>query len=162
VRTALVVALTVVAVTPHWPALAQTATPKASIMTAAEIAAALDKAGPAASTMTGTNAQVAPGVAVRRRAAGGEPQYAIIHNLSIEVYQIVDGSGTLTTGGTLDPAPPADADPDLVRSTRLVGGESHKVAKGDVIVLPPGTPHWFNQIDGTITYLEARIKVAPK
>jgi mannose-6-phosphate isomerase-like protein (cupin superfamily) len=32
------------------------------------------------------------------------------------------------------------------------------VAKGDVIVVPPGTPHWFNAIDGTITYLESRVR----
>jgi quercetin dioxygenase-like cupin family protein len=36
---------------------------------------------------------------------------------------------------------------------------THKVAKGDVIVVPPGTPHWFNAVDGTITYLESRVRV---
>jgi quercetin dioxygenase-like cupin family protein len=33
------------------------------------------------------------------------------------------------------------------------------VAKGDVIVVPPGTPHWFSAIDTTITYLESRVRV---
>jgi mannose-6-phosphate isomerase-like protein (cupin superfamily) len=132
--------------------------PKATIMTAGEIAAALDKAGSAAATMTGTDAQVAPGVVVRRRASGGAPQYAIIHPLSIEIYQIVEGSGTLTTGGVIDP-PVAPDNPDLVRSQKIVGGESRKVGKGDVVVMQPGTPHWFNEIDGSITYLEARIRV---
>jgi mannose-6-phosphate isomerase-like protein (cupin superfamily) len=141
-------------------AMAQSpAPPPVSIKTAAEIAAGLDKAGSAATTMTGTDVPVAPGIAVRRRASGGAPQYAIIHNLSIEVYEIIDGSGTLTTGGTLDPPPPADADPDLVRSARLLNATSRHLAKGDVVVLQPGTPHWFSRIDGTITYLETRVRV---
>ena len=25
--------------------------------------------------------------------------------------------------------------------------------------MPPGTPHWFDSIDGTVTYLESRVKV---
>ena len=49
--------------------------------------------------------------------------------------------------------------PDLVRSTSIKDGETRKVGKNDVVVMPPGTPHWFSQIDGTITYLEARIRV---
>ena len=40
-----------------------------------------------------------------------------------------------------------------------MGGEIKKVGKGDVVVMPPGTPHWFSQIDGVITYLEARVTV---
>jgi mannose-6-phosphate isomerase-like protein (cupin superfamily) len=140
-------------------AWAQDAPPKATVMTAAEIAAALNKAGNAADTMTGTDATIAPGIAVRRRSSGGAPQYAIIHPLSIEIYQIVEGSATLTTGGTLSGTPTTPQQPDLVRSTALTGGEAHKLGKGDVVVLPPGTPHWFNQIDGSITYLEARIRV---
>lgn len=138
---------------------AQSPAPKATIMTAAEIAATLAKAGDAAQTMTGTDATISPGVVVRRRSAGGAPQYAIIHPLSIEIYQIIEGSGTLTTGGTLSPPPTTPQQPDVVRSTSLVGGESRKVAKGDVVVMQPGTPHWFNQIDGSITYLEARVQV---
>jgi mannose-6-phosphate isomerase-like protein (cupin superfamily) len=135
------------------------AAPRATIMTAAQIAETLAKAGNAAETMTGTDATVAPGVVVRRRSSGGAPQYAIIHPLSIEIYQIIEGSGTLVTGGTLSPTPTTPQQPDLVRSTSLVGGEARRVAKGDVVVMQPGTPHWFSQIDGSITYLEARVQV---
>ena len=53
----------------------------------------------------------------------------------------------------------APADPDIVRSKTIANGLTRKVAKGDVIVVPPGTPHWFNAIDGTITYLESRVRV---
>jgi mannose-6-phosphate isomerase-like protein (cupin superfamily) len=139
---------------------AQSGAPPATYTTAAEIAAALAKIGSAASsTATGADVSIAPGVSVRRRSAGGEPQYAIIHPFSIEIYQVTDGSGTLVTGGTLAPPPPTPENPDVVRSKSITGGVSRKVAKGDVVVMPPGTPHWFSQIDGSITYLEARIRV---
>jgi mannose-6-phosphate isomerase-like protein (cupin superfamily) len=120
----------------------------------AEIAAELDKAGAVA--RTGAASTVAEGVVVRRRNASDEPQFAIIHPLSIEIYEIVEGSATLVTGGTLA-LPLTDSAPDLVRSTSIRNGESRKVGKGDVIVLPPGTPHWFSGVDGVITYLEARV-----
>ena len=51
------------------------------------------------------------------------------------------------------------ADPDVVRSKAIKDGVTKKVAKGDVIAVPPGTPHWFNAIEGTITYLESRVRV---
>ena len=47
----------------------------------------------------------------------------------------------------------------LVRSKAITDGVARKIAKGDVIVVPPGTPHWFSAIDGTITYLESRVRV---
>lgn len=147
------------------PARAQTMSPStpappATIMDWAAISAALDKFGPAATAATGAAVTVSPGISVRRRAAGGQPQYAIIHPLSVEVYQIIEGGGTLVTGGVLDPSVAAE-NPDLIRTKSIKGGVTRTVAKGDVIVMPPGTPHWFSAIDGSITYLEARIQVKP-
>lgn len=130
--------------------------PPAVYKSAAEIEATLQKMGAVAKT--GAAATVSEGVVVRRRSASDEPQFAIIHPLSIEIYQIVDGSATLVTGGTLR-LPLTDSAPDLVRSTAIVNGETRRVGKNDVVVMQPGTPHWFSQIDGTITYLEARVRV---
>jgi len=102
-------------------------------------------------------AEVSKGL--RRRTGASEPQYAIIHPFSTEVYYIIEGAGSLVTGGTLDPPAPPPADPDIVRSRTIKNGVTRTVGKGDVIVVPPGTPHWFNAIDGTITYLESRVRV---
>jgi mannose-6-phosphate isomerase-like protein (cupin superfamily) len=96
---------------------------------------------------------------VRRRSGAGEPQYAIIHPFSTEIYYIVDGAGSLVTGGSLRLPLAPSTDPDVVRSKAIEGGLTRNVGKGDVIVVPPGTPHWFNAIDGTITYLESRVRV---
>lgn len=134
-----------------------TGAPPATYKSATDIAAALESAK-AADPAAGAAVTISPGISVRRRSAGGEPQYAIIHPLSIEIYYILDGTASLVTGGTLDP-PAAPTNADLVRSTSLRGGERRRVGTGDVVVMQPGTPHWFESIDGTITYLESRVRV---
>lgn len=68
-----------------------------------------------------------------------------------EVHYILDGSATVITGGTLlrTPGQPTD----------INGGVTHHVAKGDVLVIPAGTPHWYKEVDGSVTYLEVRFDV---
>ena len=141
------------------PLLAQSAgAPPAVYMGAAEIGKGLASAV-AVDAAAGAAVTVSPGISVRRRSGGGEPQYAIIHPLSTEIYYIIDGAGSLVTGGTLELPLAPSPDPDVVRSKAIKDGTTRTVAKGDVIVVPPGTPHWFNAIGGTITYLESRVRV---
>lgn len=86
-------------------------------------------------------------IVVRRRSAG--PNNASVHDDVTEIYQFVGGSGTFVTGGTIP-------DPKN-RTAGIKGGVAQKVQSGDFVVLPPGTPHWFSQIDGSVTYVETRI-----
>ena len=132
--------------------------PAASYMSAAEISKGLSTAV-AADAAAGAAVTISPGISVRRRSGAGEPQYAIIHPFSTEIYYVIEGTGTLVTGGTLELPLAPSADPDVVRSKAIKDGMTRRVAKGDVIVVPPGTPHWFSAIDGTITYLESRVRV---
>jgi mannose-6-phosphate isomerase-like protein (cupin superfamily) len=130
----------------------------AAYMSAAEIGRGL-AAAVATDAAAGAAVTISPGIAVRRRSGAGEPQYAIVHPFSTEIYYIVEGTGSLVTGGVLELPLAPSADADVVRSKAIRDGVSRKVAKGDVIVVPPGTPHWFSAIDGTITYLESRVRV---
>lgn len=134
-------------------------------MSAAQIQAALDKVDPkVVASQTGgsiTFAEGFPGV-VRRRMAG--PQYAITHTRTLEYIIFTKGTATLVTGGTLIP-PTIDSDPypnlnpnATIRSAVGVkDGVARKVGPGDVVVNPPGTPHWFSQIDGVIEYVEIAV-----
>jgi quercetin dioxygenase-like cupin family protein len=45
------------------------------------------------------------------------------------------------------------------RTAGIAGGVERHVAAGDFVVLPPGTPHWFRKIDGSITYVETRFAI---
>jgi mannose-6-phosphate isomerase-like protein (cupin superfamily) len=134
------------------------AAPGAVYMSAADVSKGLATTV-AADAAAGAAVTITPGIVVRRRTGAGEPQYAILHPFSTEVYYIIEGAGSLVTGGTLDPPAPPPADPDIVRSRTIKNGVTRTVGKGDVIVVPPGTPHWFKAIDGTITYLESRVRV---
>ena len=80
------------------------------------------------------------------------PQNAIVHATGWEVHHIVGGSGTIVTGGTLV----RSVDASGARVATITDGESRTVSTGDVIIVPAGTPHWYSQIDGSVTYLEIR------
>jgi mannose-6-phosphate isomerase-like protein (cupin superfamily) len=120
---------------------------------ATQIRAELDASKPELGIVAGQNTEVLEAgggqIVVRRRMAG--PNNASVHEELTEVYQFVAGSGTLVTGGTLP-------DPKN-RTAGIKGGVSQRVQAGDFVVLPPGTPHWFSQIDGSVTYVETRFPV---
>jgi mannose-6-phosphate isomerase-like protein (cupin superfamily) len=86
---------------------------------------------------------------------------ALIHDHVTEIYQIMEGSGTLVTGGSLD----APTKTDLTRLNAGMsqtgthrGGESRRVKPQDVIIVPAGTAHRFSELDGPITYLVYRFE----
>ena len=90
-------------------------------------------------------------ILIRRRQTG--PNNASIHEDATEVYQIITGSGTFITGGSIP-------DPDN-RTAGTRGGEAQQIQAGDFVIIPPGTPHWFSQINGSITYMETRFPASP-
>lgn len=135
--------------------------PAAIYMTDAEIMQSLDEAARSSNSAAGVSVTVSPGISVRRRMSG-VLQYAVLHPYSVEIYRILAGSGTLVTGGILN-LPLADSpSDDVVRTEHGVrGGLARQVKAGDVLVLQPGTPHWFSNIDGeSITYMESRVRIS--
>jgi mannose-6-phosphate isomerase-like protein (cupin superfamily) len=82
--------------------------------------------------------------------------FAIAHPGNTELHYIIEGSGTVVTGGKIVRKPGAPAS-----SATIEGGESHKVTKGDVVIVPAGSAHMYSEVNGEITYLEVRF-VAPK
>jgi mannose-6-phosphate isomerase-like protein (cupin superfamily) len=64
---------------------------------------------------------------------------AEIHDASDDVYYVLEGSATLTLGGTLES--PREVEPGEWRGPRINGGQEFEVTKGDLIVVPRGTPH---------------------
>jgi mannose-6-phosphate isomerase-like protein (cupin superfamily) len=64
---------------------------------------------------------------------------AELHDASDDVYYVLEGTASLTLGGKLDA--PREVEPGEWRSPRIVGGQTFTLAKGDLIVVPRGTPH---------------------
>jgi mannose-6-phosphate isomerase-like protein (cupin superfamily) len=87
-----------------------------------------------------------------------QPGDAIAHETkTTEVYYILEGGGTLVTGGKivdLKP-PPAGRNPGP-RGDRIEGGVSRHVSKGDLIIIPGRTPHWWSSLDADINYMIVR------
>lgn len=89
---------------------------------------------------------------------------AATHDNVSEVYHVIEGSGTFVSGGVL-------VNPERrenlayfntlsgpgVTGASIQGGVSRRLAKGDVVIIPAGTPHWFSEIQSPLTYLVVRM-----
>jgi mannose-6-phosphate isomerase-like protein (cupin superfamily) len=87
---------------------------------------------------------------------------ALIHNHVTEIYQVMEGAGTIVTGGSLADAKPTDltrVNAGMSQTGTHKGGEAKHVGPKDVIIIPAGMPHRFSQLDGpSITYLVYRFE----
>jgi mannose-6-phosphate isomerase-like protein (cupin superfamily) len=80
-----------------------------------------------------------------------QPGPPAIHPGYTELHYVLSGGGIFVTGGRI-----------VATSTGakvVEGGIARNVRAGDAIIIPPDTPHWYKQIDGSIRYLEVRFKV---
>jgi mannose-6-phosphate isomerase-like protein (cupin superfamily) len=68
---------------------------------------------------------------------------ALVHPNTIDTWVVIDGSGTLTTGGRIE-------------NGKIVGGQSHPLKVGDVEFIPAGVPHGVSGVNGNITWLNIR------
>lgn len=84
-----------------------------------------------------------------------DPGDAIAHETrTTEIYYVLEGGGTLVTGGTITGMKPPPAGRSAgPRGARIEGGVSRHVVKGDIIIIPGRTPHWWSSLDGDINYL---------
>jgi mannose-6-phosphate isomerase-like protein (cupin superfamily) len=64
---------------------------------------------------------------------------AEIHDASDDVYYVLEGTATLTLGGKLET--PKEVEPGEWRGPRIEGGQNFDVKKGDLVIVPRGTPH---------------------
>ena len=78
------------------------------------------------------------------------PGMAEIHYKDADIVFVLDGSATLVTGGTAVNAKHIAA--GEVRGERIDGGEARQLAKGDVIIVPAGVPHWFKEVSNPFRY----------
>lgn len=87
-----------------------------------------------------------------------KPGQAEIHKLDTDIIYVLQGSATFVTGGTAVDAKVTA--PDELRGTRIDGGDTRQLVKGDVIVVPNNTPHWFKEVNGTLLYYTIKVRCA--
>jgi mannose-6-phosphate isomerase-like protein (cupin superfamily) len=91
-------------------------------------------------------------VMVSRR---GGPGAVEIHEKDTDVFYIVDGTATFITGGKANGV--TQKSPGEFGAKEIVGGEVHQLAKGDVIVIPNGVPHWFTKTSVPFLYFVVKV-----
>jgi len=116
---------------------------------------------------------VGVGVVHRAKTEGRDIGGGIEHSQITEVYHVISGNGTFVTGGTIAEAKETAPDTPVVKVLNgpstgggpVQGGVSRKLGPGDVVIIPPNTPHWFTEITtDQIVYLVVRVdphKVLP-
>jgi mannose-6-phosphate isomerase-like protein (cupin superfamily) len=80
---------------------------------------------------------------------------AAVHEKEAEMFYVIDGSATLITGGKLANEKRTNA--ENLSGTAIEGGKSQAIAKGDFVIVPENTPHWFSAIDGAVVLMSIHV-----
>jgi mannose-6-phosphate isomerase-like protein (cupin superfamily) len=141
-------------------ALAQpAASPAASVSTfatSAEVQALIEKAKtglkPGQVMLSQPVVRLAPYAAMLEYRVAPTPPS--VHVTNAEFIHVIVGGGTMIVGGLLVDPKPSGAN---ISGSAISGGTTHKLAAGDMLFIPEGTPHWFQAIDGTLFALTIKM-----
>jgi mannose-6-phosphate isomerase-like protein (cupin superfamily) len=90
--------------------------------------------------------------ASRRDAAG----QAEVHVKDTDIIYVLDGATTFVTGGSV--VEEKTTARDEIRGAAIRDGTSRRLGKGDVIIVPNGTPHWFKEVEGPVLYYVVKVR----
>ena len=68
------------------------------------------------------------------------------------VVYVVSGAATMVVGGSAKIAAA-----DKFGGQYIQGGESRRISKGDVFIMPPDTFHWYKNVEAPFRYLEVPV-----
>ena len=83
------------------------------------------------------------------------PGQAEVHDKETDVIYVIDGAATFVTGGKMEGG--KQSRPDQWLGSSITGGETHKLAKGDMAIVPAGIPHWFKEVSPQISYYVVKV-----
>jgi glc operon protein GlcG len=79
-----------------------------------------------------------------------------VHTEETDILYVLSGSATFVTGGTV--VDPVTLEPGEIRGSAIKGGERRQLVAGDVVIVPKGTPHWFQSVPGPIDYYAVKVR----
>jgi quercetin dioxygenase-like cupin family protein len=88
-----------------------------------------------------------------RREKAGEAE---VHVKDADVIYVLGGTATFVTGGRAVDA--REIEPGEIRGREIEGGQVRVLAKGDVIIVPAGTPHWFKEVKAPFLYYVVKVR----
>jgi len=75
---------------------------------------------------------------------------AEVHEHETDIIYVLEGTATFVTGGKVLGGEMTG--PGEIRGAGIEGGETRKLVKGDVVVVPQGVPHWFKEVKAPFNY----------
>jgi hypothetical protein len=159
-RLVLVISFVIIPAVTSWaqPTPAPTDRTKASVFSAADLAAALSKLSDERPASSVRVFSLAPyNVNVERRVP--RPQGASLHEAQAELFYVIDGSATLLTGGTL--VSPTRTGTNLA-GTAIENGVRQPFSKGDFLLVPSGIPHQFVDIKAPVQLMSIYLPNTPQ
>jgi glc operon protein GlcG len=81
---------------------------------------------------------------------------AEVHVADTDVIYVMGGAATFVTGGEVVDG--RTVEPGEIRGAAIRGGDTRRIAPGDVITVPNGIPHWFQEVEGPLTYYVVKVR----
>ena len=135
------------------PAAAQAVPDMKTYTSSAEVAAMIAKAPsllkPGAALVSQPIVVLAPYHANLEYRTGKGP--SAVHETDAELFYVIQGSGALTMGGQLVNS--HRANPNNMEGVSIEGGQTYKLTKGDMLIVPQGTPHQVVSVDGALVLM---------
>jgi len=91
-------------------------------------------------------------ISMAKRTGPGQVE---VHDKETDTFYVLDGEATFVTGGMMVGG--RVTRPNQQLGTDIQGGQTHHLGKGDVIVIPAGTPHWFKEVQKPFTYYMVKV-----
>lgn len=86
-------------------------------------------------------------ISFNRRTGPGQSE---IHDKETDTFYVLEGEATFVTGGKVVGG--KTTAPNQTRGTGIEGGQTMQLKKGDVVIVPAGTPHWFKEVPKSVVY----------
>jgi len=134
------------------PIMAPGKIPALTFVDRAKVEATLKKAGPIADV---PNVKVSGGYRTGPDAPADYRPDVAVDDTEAALSYVIDGEATLITGGTVIGG--RTTAPGQLRGSKVEGGDTHRLAKGDVMWVPAGVPHWFPDIPTPLSYLLVKV-----
>jgi len=78
------------------------------------------------------------------------PGLAEVHQHETDVIRVLQGRATFVTGGIV--TEPMQIAAGEIRGRAIEYGIARELHPGDVVIVPAGTPHWFQAVDAPFLY----------
>lgn len=84
-----------------------------------------------------------------------KPGQVEVHDKETDVLHILDGEATFVFGGQMVGGKVTQ--PGQWLGSDITGGQTFRVRKDDVMVIPAGIPHWFKEVPKSVSYFVVKV-----